>query len=62
REAVWSDDGVYGFGSGSSSYGHALYSGTFPCRSPLAAVEAGDPGAGPADGEIPVARSGVPDR
>ncbi|MFF7362622.1 lamin tail domain-containing protein [Streptomyces sp. NPDC008125] len=31
REAVWSDDGVYGFGSGSSSYGHALYSGTFPC-------------------------------
>lgn len=31
REAVWSDDGVYGFGSGSSSYGHALYSGTLPC-------------------------------
>ncbi|MEU6283984.1 lamin tail domain-containing protein [Streptomyces sp. NPDC047028] len=31
REAVWSDDGSYGFGSGSSSYGHALYSGTFPC-------------------------------
>ncbi|MFF9286667.1 lamin tail domain-containing protein [Streptomyces griseosporeus] len=31
REAVWSDDGIYGFGSGSSSYGHALYSGTFPC-------------------------------
>lgn len=31
REAVWSDDGVYGFGSGSSSYGHALYSGSFPC-------------------------------
>ncbi len=31
REAVWSDDGVWGFGSGSSSYGHALYSGTFPC-------------------------------
>ncbi len=31
REAVWSDDGVYGFGSGTSSYGHALYSGTFPC-------------------------------
>ncbi|MCX5400012.1 lamin tail domain-containing protein [Streptomyces sp. NBC_00102] len=31
REAVWSDDGVYGFGSGSSSYGHALYRGTFPC-------------------------------
>ncbi|MFC9082027.1 lamin tail domain-containing protein [Streptomyces sp. NPDC057062] len=31
REAVWTDDGVYGFGSGSSSYGHALYSGTFPC-------------------------------
>ncbi|MFD6424993.1 lamin tail domain-containing protein [Streptomyces sp. NPDC060198] len=31
REAVWSDDGVYGFGSGSSSYGHALYSGTFRC-------------------------------
>ncbi|AUG75265.1 hypothetical protein CFP65_0290 [Kitasatospora sp. MMS16-BH015] len=31
REAVWSDDGSYGFGSGSSSSGHALYSGTFPC-------------------------------
>jgi hypothetical protein len=31
REAVWSDDGIYGFGSGSSSYGHAIYSGTFPC-------------------------------
>ncbi|MEV4560576.1 lamin tail domain-containing protein [Kitasatospora sp. NPDC049285] len=31
REAVWSDDGIYGFGSGSSSYGHALYSGTFRC-------------------------------
>ncbi|MEU2355489.1 lamin tail domain-containing protein [Streptomyces misionensis] len=31
REAVWADDGVYGFGPGSSSYGHALYSGTFPC-------------------------------
>ncbi|WP_225860732.1 lamin tail domain-containing protein [Streptomyces triticiradicis] len=31
REAVWSDDGIYGFGSGSSSYGHAVYSGTFPC-------------------------------
>jgi len=31
REAVWSDDGIYGFGPGSSSYGHALYSGTFPC-------------------------------
>ncbi|RPE33810.1 lamin tail domain-containing protein [Kitasatospora cineracea] len=31
REAVWSDDGIYGFGSGSSSYGHALYSDTFPC-------------------------------
>ncbi len=31
REAVWSDDGVRGFGSGTSSYGHALYSGTFPC-------------------------------
>ncbi|MEU9203249.1 lamin tail domain-containing protein [Streptomyces sp. NPDC048332] len=31
REAVWSDDGVYGFGAGSSSYGHALYSGSFPC-------------------------------
>ncbi|MFE9833920.1 lamin tail domain-containing protein [Streptomyces sp. NPDC005551] len=31
REAVWSDDGTYGFGSGSSSYGHVLYSGTFPC-------------------------------
>ncbi|MBJ7002643.1 lamin tail domain-containing protein [Streptomyces sp. CRPSP2-6A1] len=31
REAVWTDDGIYGFGSGSSSYGHALYSGTFPC-------------------------------
>ncbi|MEW2520194.1 lamin tail domain-containing protein [Actinacidiphila alni] len=31
REAVWSEDGIYGSGSGSSSYGHALYSGTFPC-------------------------------
>ncbi|MER7008768.1 esterase-like activity of phytase family protein [Dactylosporangium sp. NPDC000555] len=31
REAVWSDDGIWGFGSGRSSYGHALYSGTFPC-------------------------------
>ncbi len=31
REAVWSDDGIYGFGPGSTSYGHALYSGTFPC-------------------------------
>ncbi|GAA2342824.1 lamin tail domain-containing protein [Dactylosporangium salmoneum] len=31
REAVWSDDGIWGFGSGKSSYGHALYSGTFPC-------------------------------
>lgn len=31
REAVWSDDGIYGFGPGTSSYGHALYSGTFPC-------------------------------
>jgi Lamin Tail Domain len=31
REAVWTDDGIYGFGSGSSSYGHTVYSGTFPC-------------------------------
>ncbi|MEE4543168.1 lamin tail domain-containing protein [Streptomyces sp. V4-01] len=31
REAVWSDDGIYGFGSKTSSWGHALYSGTFPC-------------------------------
>ncbi|MFE0385819.1 lamin tail domain-containing protein [Streptomyces bungoensis] len=31
REVVWSDDGIYGFGPGSSSYGHAVYSGTFPC-------------------------------
>ncbi|MGW1987845.1 lamin tail domain-containing protein [Streptomyces collinus] len=31
REAVWSDDGIYGFGPGTSSNGHALYSGTFPC-------------------------------
>ncbi|MEU5637203.1 lamin tail domain-containing protein [Streptomyces rishiriensis] len=31
REAVWSDDGIYGFGSGSSSHGHTVYSGTFPC-------------------------------
>lgn len=31
REAVWSDDGIYGFGSNTSSNGHALYSGTFPC-------------------------------
>ncbi|MEV5803159.1 lamin tail domain-containing protein [Streptomyces collinus] len=31
REAVWSDDGIYGFGSGTSSNGHALYSGAFPC-------------------------------
>ncbi|CAG7605803.1 lamin tail domain-containing protein [Actinacidiphila bryophytorum] len=31
REAVWSDDGIYGFGSKTSSDGHALYSGTFPC-------------------------------
>ncbi|MFF8926982.1 lamin tail domain-containing protein [Streptomyces longwoodensis] len=31
REAVWSDDGSYGFGSGTTSFGHALYSGTFPC-------------------------------
>lgn len=31
REAVWSDDGIWGFGSGSTSNGHALYSGTFPC-------------------------------
>ncbi|MGW5354482.1 lamin tail domain-containing protein [Streptomyces sp. NPDC004031] len=31
REAVWSDDGIYGFGSKTSSSGHALYSGTFPC-------------------------------
>jgi hypothetical protein len=31
REAVWSDDGIYGFGSKTSSSGHALYSGTFTC-------------------------------
>ncbi|MER7555338.1 lamin tail domain-containing protein [Nocardioides sp. NPDC126508] len=31
REAVWSDDGIYGSGPGSQGYGHALYSGTFPC-------------------------------
>lgn len=31
REAVWSDDGIYGFGSGSTSYGHSLYSGTIGC-------------------------------
>jgi hypothetical protein len=31
REAVWSDDGIYGFGASTSSSGHALYSGTFPC-------------------------------
>jgi hypothetical protein len=31
REAVFSDDGIWGFGAGSSSYGHALYSATFPC-------------------------------
>ncbi|NJP48432.1 hypothetical protein HCN08_34295 [Streptomyces sp. PRB2-1] len=31
REAVWSDDGIYGFGSKTSSSGHAIYSGTFPC-------------------------------
>lgn len=31
RKTLWSDDGNYGFGSGSSSYGHTLYSGTFTC-------------------------------
>ncbi|MGW2787431.1 hypothetical protein ACWC3X_40570 [Streptomyces populi] len=33
READRSDDGVHGFDSGTSSHGHALHSGTFPCRS-----------------------------
>lgn len=31
REAVWSDDGVYGTGPGSAGEGHALYSGRIRC-------------------------------
>lgn len=31
REAVWSDDGVYGTGPGSPTEGHALYSGRISC-------------------------------
>jgi len=31
REALWSDDGVYGAGPGSPSEGHALYSGRIAC-------------------------------
>jgi chitodextrinase len=31
KEAVWSDDGVYGAGPGSATEGHALYSGRVDC-------------------------------
>lgn len=31
REALWSDDGVYGAGPGSATEGHALYSGHIDC-------------------------------
>ena len=31
KEAVWSDDGIYGTGSSSAGEGHALYSGTVDC-------------------------------
>lgn len=31
KEAVWSDDGVYGTGPGSAAEGHALYSGRISC-------------------------------
>jgi LPXTG-motif cell wall-anchored protein len=31
REALWSDDGVYGAGPGSPTEGHALYSGRIAC-------------------------------
>ncbi|RDV45148.1 hypothetical protein DOE76_07690 [Leifsonia sp. ku-ls] len=31
REALWSDDGVYGTGPGSPTEGHALYSGRIAC-------------------------------
>lgn len=31
REAVWSDDGIYGAGPGSATEGHALYTGLVAC-------------------------------
>lgn len=31
KEAVWSDDGIYGTGTGSATEGHALYSGRVDC-------------------------------
>ncbi|WP_081815160.1 lamin tail domain-containing protein [Leifsonia aquatica] len=31
KEVVWSDDGIYGTGTGSATEGHALYSGRIDC-------------------------------
>ncbi|MDN4614145.1 lamin tail domain-containing protein [Leifsonia sp. F6_8S_P_1B] len=31
KEAVWSDDGIYGVGAGSATEGHALFSGRIDC-------------------------------
>ncbi|WP_285115979.1 lamin tail domain-containing protein [Leifsonia sp. fls2-241-R2A-40a] len=31
KEVLWSDDGIYGAGPGSTTEGHALYSGRIPC-------------------------------
>lgn len=47
REAVWSDDGVYGTGAGSAGEGHALYSGRISCDLKLG--EQGVPPTGPTD-------------
>ncbi|GIT81576.1 hypothetical protein LLS1_32450 [Leifsonia sp. LS1] len=41
REALWSDDGIYGTGTGTTGEGHALYSGRISCD--LALGEQGVP-------------------
>jgi LPXTG-motif cell wall-anchored protein len=37
KEVVWSDDGIYGTGTGSATEGHALYSGRINCDLQLGA-------------------------
>ncbi|MFV0533929.1 MAG: lamin tail domain-containing protein [Cumulibacter sp.] len=64
REAVWSDDGIYGGGPGSDSYGHALYSGTVDCDLELASQGVGDANTSGPDGtdsEQPIAPDSASD-
>ena len=51
REVVWSDDGIYGTGVGSSTEGHALYSGSLNLA--LGLGEQGVPTAGVSSAIVP---------